>query len=99
MSERPKESVWDYPRPPAVDPVNRHICASVAGHVIIDTEHPIRVLETSHPPVYYIPPQDVAMQFLVPSRRVTFCEFKGEARYYSLVTGGQEARPRRLVLP
>jgi uncharacterized protein (DUF427 family) len=63
-----------------------------AGEVIADTTRAYRVLETSHPPVYYIPLEDVRAEFLRPSRRRTFCEFKGEARYYDLVAGGREVR-------
>jgi uncharacterized protein (DUF427 family) len=51
---------------------------------IADTTRAVRVLETSHPPVYYIPPQDVHMEFLVPTPRETYCEFKGVARYHSV---------------
>jgi uncharacterized protein (DUF427 family) len=52
----------------------------------------VRVLETSHPPVYYIPPEDVRADFLRPSRRHTHCEFKGQASYYDLVLDGQTVR-------
>lgn len=85
---REKESVADYPRPPAVERVDRHIRAVVSGRVIAETRRPVRVLETYHPPVYYIPPEDVATEFLVPSSHTSYCEYKGEARYYSLVVDG-----------
>ena len=88
MTERPKESVWDYPRPPAVERVDRHIRAIVTAHTIADTRRPIRVLETSHPPAYYLPPEDVMMEFLVPSCHTSFCEYKGTAHYYSLMVDG-----------
>ncbi len=56
-----------------------------AGVTIAETERALRILETSHPPVYYIPPQDVAMQWMRRSpRRSSFCEFKGMATYWSL---------------
>lgn len=86
---RAKESVADYPRPPAMEHVNRVIKAMVSGHVIAETTQPIRVLETHHPPVYYIPPEDVAMQFLVESPHRSYCEYKGEAHYYSLIVDGE----------
>ncbi len=89
MSDRAKESVGDYPRPPAIERVDRHVRARVSGHVIADSRRPIRVLETHHPPVYYIPPDDVATEFLVPSPHTSFCEYKGEAHYYSLVVDGE----------
>jgi uncharacterized protein (DUF427 family) len=88
MNDRPHESVWDYPRPPSIERVSRHVRGVVAGHVIAETDRPIVIKETSHPPVYYIPPQDVAMEFLEPSPHVTYCEFKGEAHYYSLLVDG-----------
>jgi uncharacterized protein (DUF427 family) len=90
VNTRAKESVADYPRPPAIERVDRHIVAMVSGHVIADTRRPIRILETYHPPVYYIPPEDVAMGFLVPSPHRSFCEYKGEARYYSLVVDDEK---------
>jgi uncharacterized protein (DUF427 family) len=88
MTERPKESVWDYPRPPAVERVDRHIRAIVTTRTIADTRRPIRVLETSHPPAYYLPQEDVMMEFLVPSRHTSFCEYKGTAHYHSLMVAG-----------
>jgi uncharacterized protein (DUF427 family) len=85
MSGRPKESVRDYPRPPAVERVERHVRGTVRGRVVVDTNRPVRVLETSHPPVYYLPPEDVATELLVPSRHTSFCEYKGTAHYHHLV--------------
>ncbi|MDR3685650.1 MAG: DUF427 domain-containing protein [Coriobacteriia bacterium] len=90
MSERATESVWEYPRPPAIERVSRHIRAVVGGHVIAQTTRPIRVLETSHPPVYYIPPEDVAKQYLQRSPHSTLCEYKGRAHYYSIVVDGEK---------
>ena len=78
------ESVWDYPRPPRVEPSAARVVVELDGEVLADTRRSLRVLETSHPPVYYIPAADVRTERLRPSarRRVTWCEFKGEARYY-----------------
>ena len=59
------------------------------GVTVADTTRAFRVLETSHPPAYYIPPDDVRMEYLRPSRRHSFCEFKGRASYYDLVVGGR----------
>jgi uncharacterized protein (DUF427 family) len=79
------ESVWDYPRPPRWERVENHLRVIHGGVVLADTTQAIRVLETSHPPVYYIPPADVAMQFLKPSpRRSSYCEFKGFATYWNI---------------
>lgn len=84
-NERPKESVWDYPRPPRLEPTSRHIRIVHAGIVLADTTAALRILETSHPPVYYLPPADISMHLLRPSpSRASFCEFKGIAQYWSL---------------
>lgn len=82
-----KESVWDYPRPPAVEPSEHRIRVVLNGATIVDTTEAIRVLETSHPPVYYIPPDAVAGAQLRPNERRTFCEFKGVARYVDVTVG------------
>ena len=77
------ESVWDYPRPPRVEPSAACVVVELDGEVLADTRRSLRVLETSHPPVYYIPAADVRAERLRPSaRRPTWCEYKGEARYY-----------------
>lgn len=85
----PTESVWDYPRPPRLEPAGRSIRIVHGGVVLAETTRALRVLETSHPPVYYLPPQDVALQHLrrVP-RRSSFCEFKGVAHYWSIEIPG-----------
>ena len=77
------ESVWDYPRPPRVEPSAARVVVELDGEVLADTRRSLRVLETSHPPVFYIPAADVRTERLVPStRRSTWCEFKGAARDY-----------------
>ncbi|MEO0987726.1 MAG: DUF427 domain-containing protein [Cyanobacteria bacterium J06639_14] len=82
-----QESVWDYPRPPRVEQSSRRIRIIFNGTPIADSQQTWRVLETSHPPVYYIPLEDVQQQYLVPTQRATFCEWKGVAQYYDLVVG------------
>lgn len=79
-----QESVWDYPRPPRLEAARRHIQILFSGKTIADTRRAKRVLETSHPPVYYIPPEDVAVEYLTPARLSTFCEWKGAARYFDV---------------
>jgi uncharacterized protein (DUF427 family) len=77
------ESVWDYPRPPRVESSAARVVVELDGEVLADTRRSLRVLETSHPPVYYIPAADIRTDRLRPSaRRPTVCEFKGTARYY-----------------
>ena len=78
------ESVWDYPRPPRIEPTARRIRVMHGGQTIADTTTALRVLETTHPPVYYVPLTDVVASALTPSRRNSFCEFKGSARYFDV---------------
>ena len=82
-----QESVWDYPRPPRVEPTTEHVVVELGGAVVVDTRRALRVLETSHPPVYYVPVDDVADGALRPNARRTFCEFKGTAAYWDVVGG------------
>jgi uncharacterized protein (DUF427 family) len=79
------ESVWDYPRPPRLEPAGVRIRILHAGHTLADTTSALRILETSHPPVYYLPPSAIDMRQLHRSpTRQSFCEFKGFATYWSL---------------
>lgn len=84
-----QESVWDYPRPPRVEEMNQHIQVIVDGVIVADTRRAKRVLETSHPPVYYIPPEDVKLEYFSRDRHATWCEYKGEASYYTLTLNGK----------
>ncbi len=81
----PAESVWDYPRPPRLEPTSRRLRILHRGILLADTTHAFRILETSHPPVFYLPQADIAMDHLRPSsRRSSFCEFKGHATYWTV---------------
>ena len=86
-----RESVWDYPRPPRVEQSSRQLRVVFNDTTIAETSTSVRVLETSHPPVYYIPPQDVQRQFLLRSGHDSHCEFKGLATYYDLKVGDRTA--------
>lgn len=79
-----QESVWDFPRPPAVTPVSRRIRVEFGGIVLADTGRAFRVAETASPPAYYLPPQDIAMQYLEETGHTTLCEWKGVGRYWSV---------------
>ncbi len=81
------ESVWDYPRPPRVEPSDERVVVRFAGEVVADTRDALRVLETSHPPVYYLPRGAFVDGVLEPSAGGSFCEFKGGARYLSIRAG------------
>lgn len=87
-----QESVWDYPRPPALEPVDAHVRVDFGGVTIADTVRALRILETSHPPTYYIPQADVAMEYLERTSRSTGCEFKGRAVYFTVDVGGHRAK-------
>lgn len=84
-----QESVWDYPRPPRLEPAGAHIEIVLGGVTIADTVAALRVLETSHPPVYYLPPADIVAGVLTPVRKRTYCEFKGWASYFDVAGGGR----------
>jgi uncharacterized protein (DUF427 family) len=86
-----QESVWDYPRPPRVEPVDARVTIELGGERIVDTRDVVRVLETSHPPVYYLPIAAFADGALTPATGSSFCEFKGAARYLSVHGGGRTA--------
>ena len=86
-----QESVWDYPRPPRLEPSPKRIQVVFNGVTIADSQNAQRVLETSHPPVYYIPPNDIQMKYLMPTSQQSFCEWKGNASYYTIAVGDKQA--------
>ncbi len=94
-----QESVWDYPRPPRVEPLSERIVVRLGGQVIADTTDAVRVLETSHPPVYYLPLDAFPAGVLDPVQGTSFCEFKGEAHYYDVVAGGVVAARAGWIYP
>lgn len=86
-----QESVWDYPRPPRVEESGRHVQVLFNGEAIADSRRAKRVLETSGPPVYYVPPEDVRVEALTPTARRTVCEWKGTAGYFTVAVGDRGA--------
>jgi uncharacterized protein (DUF427 family) len=85
-----QESVWNYPRPPRLERVTKRIRIISGGLTLADTTNAYRVLETSHPPTYYLPPEDIRMDLLKPSQGSSICEWKGAARYHAFRTNGIE---------
>ena len=83
------ESVWDYPRPPALEKVDRPVKVVFNEVIVAESNRAYRILETSHPPVYYIHPQDVRMDLLEIGPGQSFCEYKGQAKYWSLLVDGK----------
>jgi uncharacterized protein (DUF427 family) len=87
-----QESVWDYPRPPVVEPTSKHLQVVLGEVIVADTRRALRVLETSQAPAYYFPPGDVQLALLRRSAKVTECEWKGTALHYDVVVGERIAR-------
>ena len=84
-----QESVWDYPRPPRLEPVAARVRVELAGELLADTTRCLRVCETASPATYYLPAEDVRRDLLEPSTRTSFCEWKGAARYWSARVGAR----------
>jgi len=87
-----QESVWDYPRPPRVERVAKRVRVEFAGLVIAETTSALRVVETAGAPVYYLPRDEVAVQHLTPQPERSLCEWKGQARYWTLRVGDRTSR-------
>ena len=86
-----QESVWDYPRPPKLEPSSRRVRVFFAGTLIAETSSAYRVLETSHPPTWYIPREDIQTEFLRNGQGRSHCEWKGAATYWTVKAGDQIA--------
>ena len=93
------ESVWSYPRPPRVEPTSRRIEVVHRGVCVARSTRALRVLETSHPPVYFVPREDVAEGVLRPRSETTWCEFKGRATYFDVVVDGAVAEAAAFSYP
>jgi uncharacterized protein (DUF427 family) len=88
------ERVAAYPRPPALVPGRRHVRVVALGRTLVESDRSLRVLETFHPPTIYLPPEAVDTTVLVPAEGVSFCEWKGLARYFDVVVPGAGRLPR-----
>jgi uncharacterized protein (DUF427 family) len=82
-----QESVWDYPRPAIWEDCQNHLKVIFNDVIIAETTRAKRVLETSHPPAYYIPREDIKLDYLIETSRQTWCEWKGWCVYYDLKVG------------
>lgn len=87
-----QESVWDYPRPAILQDTNKHIRIIFNGIIIAETRQAKRVLETSHPPGYYIPEADIKMEYLIENSQRSWCEWKGRCSYYDVIVGDKQAK-------
>jgi uncharacterized protein (DUF427 family) len=92
-TERARESVWDYPRPPRVEPLDRRVRVVLGGETIAESDRALRVLETASPPTIYIPRDDVREDLLTDAGdgSHTYCEWKGTASYVHAEAGGSRA--------
>lgn len=86
-----QESVWDYPRPPRLEEVTSSIQVVLGGVTVASTTRAWRVLETSHPPTYYLPREAFRDGALREADGSSFCEWKGQASYYDVIGGGRVA--------
>lgn len=94
-----QESVWDYPRPPRLEPTGELVEIRLGGVLIARSTNALRVLETSHPPTYYVPVDDFADDALRRAPGSSWCEFKGAAAYFDVVGGGITARSAAWTYP
>ena len=90
------ELVGAYPRPPALVESSQLVRVEALGRLLAESRRSLRVLETFHPPTYYLPPEAVRQELLVPSSGASFCEWKGVARYFDVVLDGGGPAERRL---
>ncbi|SDC40699.1 DUF427 domain-containing protein [Nocardioides lianchengensis] len=96
VPERPgpgQESVWDYPRPPRLEQYAGSLVIELGGVEVARTTRGWRVLETSHPPTYYLPRSAFLEGSLREAAGSSWCEWKGQASYLDLV-GGDAVAPR-----
>jgi uncharacterized protein (DUF427 family) len=93
-TQRARESVWDYPRPPRIEPLDRHVRVVLGGETIAESDRAVRVLETASPPTIYVPPEDIRMDLLINAGDEvhTECEWKGTASYMHAEAGGKRAQ-------
>jgi uncharacterized protein (DUF427 family) len=94
-----QESVWDYPRPPRLEPSRRRLRVIVDGVVVAESNRAVRVLETASPPTYYVPPEDVRTDLLEPAEGQTVCEWKGTASYFHVQAGDRGRRKAAWTYP
>ena len=94
-----QESVWDYPRPPRIEPDSREVVIADGSGEVARTRSAARVLETASPPTYYVPWSDVVPGRLVPDDQRTYCEWKGEAHYWRLAADPPGAAPVAWSVP
>ena len=94
-----EESVWTYPRPPLVEERHERVELRFADKMIAATSLSKRVIETAGAPVYYLPPEDISMEYLICTDQLSICEWKGAAVYYDLVVGDRHSTNAAFIYP
>jgi uncharacterized protein (DUF427 family) len=94
-----QESVWDYPRPPRLEAIDATITVELGGQTVATTKLGWRVLETSHPPTYYLPREAFGEGVLRPAAGSSWCEWKGQAAYFDVVTPARTAERAAWTYP
>ena len=94
-----QESVWDYPRPPRLELSSRIVVVVLGGVQVCRTDRAWRVLETSHPPGWYLPAADWLPGSLQPAAGTSYCEWKGVADYLTVVGGERRAERAAWTYP
>src|SRR3954447_18070748 len=94
-----QESVWDYPRPPRIEETARLVRVLFNDVTIAQTGGAKRVLETSNPPAFYIPREEIEMDALTPTTHTALCEWKGRARYYTVTVGARSVENAAWTYP
>jgi len=87
-----QESVWDFPRPPRVEPVTLAVRVELGGHIVASSTRALRIVETAGAPCYYVPPDDCDAAALQRTEKWTVCEWKGAAYAYDVMAGGRTVR-------
>lgn len=94
-----QESVWDYPRPPKLETFNGSIKIIFNSEIIYENNTAFRILETSHPPTYYLPVEQFKSGVLIPIPGSSYCEFKGKANYYDIKVNDKTAHKAAWYYP
>ena len=84
-----QRSVWDFPRPPALEPVGETVRIELGGAEVARTDAALQILETSHPPTVYLPASAFVPGALAARAETSGCEWKGQATYLDVRGGGR----------
>ncbi|CAG9204580.1 conserved hypothetical protein [Paraburkholderia tropica] len=77
--------------PITIEPTSKRVVVKIAGHTLVDTRHALTLREANYPPVLYVPREDTDMSLLARTDHSTWCPYKGDCAYYSIVPGGERS--------